>query len=149
MDETDITSLCEWQGPMLSNCSVRIKIPMHDKEPDTLRSILDAEETLRGLGIAFDAGLGGGFRDWEFDWSLTGAVVRVKAMFCLKCWKYLPSGTWPCAVLDSGAMRSYCCKECRAVELAEKGQGEAICLDLPLFSGPDPQAALNKEDTNV
>ena len=39
--------------------------------------VMDAESTLRDAGITFDTStvVGSGIRDWEFDWSLTGATV--------------------------------------------------------------------------
>ena len=42
--------------------------------PDQLKKILEVEKLLHNLGIEFDTGNGRNYRDWEFDFSLKGAV---------------------------------------------------------------------------
>lgn len=36
--------------------------------------IIHIEELLRDVGIDFDRGSGFGYRDWQWDWSLSGPV---------------------------------------------------------------------------
>lgn len=56
-----------------SDVEVYIGIPLKSREQ--LQYILEAEKLLEKAGITFDTGTGFGFRDWQFDWSLSGAVV--------------------------------------------------------------------------
>lgn len=59
----------------IHNCDVRISIPVKGIK---LKVLFEAEKSLRQAGLCFDTGYGGGCRDWEFDWSLTGAYVTFK-----------------------------------------------------------------------
>jgi len=44
-----------------------------------LNDIFDIERRLAKLGIHFDTGAGGGYRDWELDWSIIGPMsVKVR-----------------------------------------------------------------------
>ena len=47
------------------------------------QKIYQAESLLREAGVGFDAGSGGGYQDWELDWSLSGAFLRVKPIRCM------------------------------------------------------------------
>lgn len=43
-----------------------------------LEALFQAEELLLKAGVTFDTGYGCGGRDWEFDWSLKGAYVKLR-----------------------------------------------------------------------
>jgi len=43
-----------------------------------LEALFQAEALLRQAGVTFDTGYGCGGRDWEFDWSLKGAYVKLR-----------------------------------------------------------------------
>jgi len=60
----------------LKDCEVVIKFL--DLSKDQLEHLFKAEDELEKAGVLFDTGAGGGCRDWEFDWSLRGAVVKFK-----------------------------------------------------------------------
>lgn len=57
---------------------VRIEFPNMDKEK--IKHLLKAEKELAKAGITFDTGydLEEHRRDWEFDWSLSNAIVKIK-----------------------------------------------------------------------
>jgi len=60
----------------MKECEVLIQIPITSEEQ--LEHIFKAGEELSKAGIKFDTGYGCGNRDWEFDWSLSGAKVLFK-----------------------------------------------------------------------
>jgi len=56
------------------NAHVHIHIPAKGLQ---LEALFQAEALLRQAGVSFDTGYGCGGRDWEFDWSLKGAYVKL------------------------------------------------------------------------
>ena len=46
------------------------------------QAIYDAERVLSLAGVVFDVNEGKGTRNWELDWSLTGATVAVNDYHC-------------------------------------------------------------------
>jgi len=70
----------------LKEVEVLVKIAIGNS--DRLSLLLKAEQAMREAGIKFDIGCGCGYRDWEFDWSLSGAKVLFKKFSDDK----LPSG---------------------------------------------------------
>ena len=57
------------------NAHVHIHIPAKGLQ---LEALFQAEALLRQAGVSFDTGYGCGGRDWEFDWSLKGAYVKLR-----------------------------------------------------------------------
>lgn len=57
-----------------------VQIQFHDLSKKQLEHLFKAESELLNAGIEFDTGydFGNKRRDWEFDWSLRGASVRIK-----------------------------------------------------------------------
>ena len=70
----------------MKEVEVLIQFPITSKEQ--LEHLFKAGEELAKAGVTFDTGVGGGMRDWEFDWSLKGAKVLFKKFSDGK----LPSG---------------------------------------------------------
>jgi len=62
-------------GKPTHNVHVHISIPASGID---LQKIFQAEQLLHEAGVSFDTGYGGGQRDWEFDWSLRGAFVKLR-----------------------------------------------------------------------
>lgn len=56
---------------------------------EDLEKLFEAQQILNEIGIHFDSGTGGGRRDWELDWSLTGAIIEVRPFRCMQC-EHLP-----------------------------------------------------------
>ena len=65
---------------MLEECEVKIKIPIDKFTDEQWKHLYKAEDELGKIGIKFDTGCGCGHRDWEFDWSLSGAKVLFKRL---------------------------------------------------------------------
>lgn len=135
MEEVNVASLCGFAGNQFSNCQIRVRIPMFDGDMDRLNDIFAAEEALHKIGVRFDAGLGGGYRDWEFDYSLSGAVVQAQKVYCMAC-RQDCSGELPCLVLDTGAVRPFCSDTCRDGYAIPEDR-EAIKLTLNMVSLPE------------
>lgn len=57
------------------NADVLIHIPAKGLQ---LEALFQAESFLRQAGVSFDTGYGCGGRDWNFDWSLKGAYVKLR-----------------------------------------------------------------------
>jgi len=71
VDPDFFTCKCE----PVHNVDVHISIPA---KGENLSKIFKAERLLAEAGISFDTGYGSGCRDWEFDWSLKGAHVKLR-----------------------------------------------------------------------
>jgi len=63
-----------------SNVEATLKIPVDGMTKEQFESLFKAEEYLRKAGVSFDTGMGCGNRDWELDWSLKGAYLRLGKM---------------------------------------------------------------------
>ena len=59
----------------IHNAHVHIHIPAKGLQ---LEALFQAEKLLRQAGLSFDTGYGCGGRDWEWDWSLKGAYVKLR-----------------------------------------------------------------------
>jgi hypothetical protein len=67
-----------WYGDELD---VRVTLTEHklQQEADPFRqlfggAVFQIEKQMRALDIGFDTGMGGGGRDWEWDYSLSGPI---------------------------------------------------------------------------
>jgi len=60
----------------LKECEVLIRF--HNLSEEQRKHLFKAEDELLKAGIYFDTVAGCARRDWEFDWSLTGAQVLFK-----------------------------------------------------------------------
>lgn len=105
-----------------SNGWARLAIPMSGLTDEQRRAVYDADALLRSAGVCFDTGSGFGARDWELDWSLTCAIVKVKEIYCSECkrkgiWGWLPVVVW-----ESGAVYVFCSNECRAKTIESRSQ---------------------------
>ena len=65
-------------GTMIEKTEVLIRFP--NLSDEQRKHLFRAEVELEKAGVTFDTGHGGEGRDWEFDWSLTGAEVLFKKM---------------------------------------------------------------------
>ena len=70
-DNEDFFKAC---GKPVHDVHVHITIPAKGV---ALKKLFEAEKLLRAAGVSFDTGCGCGGRDWEFDWSLKGAHVKL------------------------------------------------------------------------
>ncbi|MGE4358033.1 MAG: hypothetical protein AB7E08_05750 [Candidatus Omnitrophota bacterium] len=80
-----LISKCGYEENIFSNGYAVLKIDVSLMTPEERQKLYEAEKILNELGIDFDTGMGGGFRDWFLDWSLSGAILRTKRMACLHC----------------------------------------------------------------
>lgn len=71
-------SLYQFDIPPPTNVWVFVHIPMWDKSEEDIQKIHKAVELLAEAGVTFDTGHGFGGMDWEWDYSLVGATVRLK-----------------------------------------------------------------------
>ena len=91
------------------------------------RKVYEAEMLLREAGVHFDNGSGEGSRDWELDWSLSGALVEGRPLQCKQCKKPLLRGKvcWGDFSGDPGAYSEPFCSpqhlEQRKATILEKG----------------------------
>ncbi len=67
----------------LPNAWGTLKIDMTLMPEEKRQKVYAAELLLREAGIGFDVGSGGGYREWELDWSLSGACLNVRTLWCL------------------------------------------------------------------
>ena len=63
----------------------RLHIDMTLMQEEQRRKVYEAEMLLREAGVSFDNGSGSGFRDWELDWSLEGAIIETRPLLCKVC----------------------------------------------------------------
>jgi len=62
---------------------VRLQFPIGTMEEPEKAKVLQAMSLLKEAGLSFDTGFGGGVMDWEWDWSLHGAVATVRTFRCM------------------------------------------------------------------
>ena len=101
-------------------------MPKEDRE-----KVYQAELLLHEVGVAFDAGSGDGYREWEMDWSLSGAHVRNRGMHCMasKLHKEVPILTYEVPIYwasvlspgKSGYSYPYCSEVCRNSDSLPEG----------------------------
>ena len=92
--------------------------------------VYQAEILLREAGVGFDTSSGSGFRQWELDWSLRGAFLKVRKPMCISSAHDQPVildyAYW--ATLDTQGMvhtLPYCGVECREQAIrSDKG----VCI---------------------
>lgn len=60
----------------------RLQIDMTLMTSEQREKIYQAERLLKEAGLGFDSGSGVGVRDWELDWSLSGAAALVRPLMC-------------------------------------------------------------------
>src|SRR5690606_23172666 len=122
-------------GPRYPNGWARLTINMSLLTEEEREKVYEAQRLLSEVGVTFDTGSGGGGRDWELDWSLTGALVRVRPLYCMGEHKErveLREGTVYWATWRRPEARHtltwpFCSPECRSKALAER---DAIVLML-------------------
>ena len=112
---------------LFSNGWATLQIDMSMKTLEQREKIYQAEMLLREAGISFDTGSGGGNRDWELDWSLSGATLKIKPIYCL-CNKHKTNEPlsyiyWQVYRTQEGKIVSYayCSKEAREEDRKAKG----------------------------
>ena len=66
-----------------SNAWAVFQIDMTMMAEEARQKVYQAETLLQEAGVRFDRGSGGGFRDWELDWSLSGARLHHRNMRCM------------------------------------------------------------------
>jgi len=121
-DAVDVSGLVKFQGQQFSNGWVKIQIPVSNLSPEQMDHLRQAEDHLRQANIGFDTGTGGGHRDWEFDFSLSGAVVKISTPYCMKC--HLPiHGIVPCAVWANATVYPFCSEDCRETTIKKRAEG--------------------------
>jgi len=55
-----------------------VRIFFADVNDEQMKHLMKAERELMKAGVDFDTGFDGKERDWDFDWSLKGARVKIK-----------------------------------------------------------------------
>lgn len=107
-----------------------IKIDMRLMTPEQREAIWQAGSLLHDAGLHFDTGFGEGCRDWEFDWSLSGARLVAKPIYCMgshEQWRFTDFERilWTVYRSPSGGTPAYayCSEECQ--ETAERGHKES------------------------
>ncbi len=71
-------------SPFYSDGYATLHIDMTLMDDEDRRKVYKAEQLLREAGVGFDMGSGGGFRHWELDWSLSGALIQTRPLACLE-----------------------------------------------------------------
>ena len=89
--------------------------------------VYQAERLLREAGITFDTGSGCGFRDWELDWSLSGAYLKVREIKCMGGHDDKPIldyAFWAIYSSPNGTVLAYayCSDQCRAEAIGKRPQ---------------------------
>lgn len=99
----------------------KLKINMTLMSDEDRKKVYQAERLLKEAGVGFDSGSGCGCRDWELDWSLSGARVEVRPLACLQHTspKVIDGKIhWTTYRLPTGRLCSYpyCSPECQAMD---------------------------------
>lgn len=114
-----------------SNGWARLRIDISMMSPEQRKALSDAENLLSIAGVGFDTGTGGGFRDWELDWSLHGAHVETRPMTCMMNIGHAINDLfWGVYRFPSGNVLSYpyCSVECRDVHRIRLNDAGGECL---------------------
>jgi len=103
----------------LPNAWGTLNIDMTMMEEEDRKKVYAAEILLEEAGIVFDTSSGGGYREWELDWSLSGAFLTVRPLWCLESKKvgHSMGGRIHWAVMRTNDGRvlcdAFCSVECR------------------------------------
>lgn len=112
----DLYKPCE-SGIRFPRAWATLQIDMTLMSEDNRRKVYQAEKLLSEVGITFDTSSGEGNRDWELDWSLTGAFLKVRPIYCMehRSPKNLDYAYWVVYKIPRGPVLSYayCSPECR------------------------------------
>jgi len=115
--------------PMFSDGWATLSIDMTMLSEEQRQKVYQVENLLIEIGVGFDKGSGFGYRDWELDWSLSGALVKAKSLYCMNCSTgenrtSVPKPVWAIWKASSGSVLSYpyCSEVCRSAD-AKKGSG--------------------------
>lgn len=129
--EEDFDNLSCPSGRKLPNGWATLTIDTSLMSKEQLDKLFQAEQLLLDIGVHFDTGYGGGGRDWELDWSLSGATLTVRPMECMAgdCKSVAVSvfGHWQGTSKRIYAY-TYCSMECLRKDLANKRKSGWILL---------------------
>ena len=119
----DLYGFC---GLPVSNGWATLTIQMSDMSEEDRKKVYQAESLLREVGVSFDGGSGFGGRDWELDYSLDGAILRVSEVNCHKCRKKPLFGWLPVVVWEDRGCTAYCSDECRQAVIEERANDRIV-----------------------
>jgi len=116
-----------------------LRIDMTLMPEESRKKVYEAENLLNKAGVVFDTGSGGGYRDWELDWSLSGAYLKVRRLTCMG--EHEPEqkslenyAYWAILRQEQGGMvvsYAYCSERCRADSIARtRGIGYEVILNM-------------------
>jgi len=103
----------------LPNAWGTLNIDMTMMEEEDRKKVYAAEVLLEEAGIVFDTSSGQGYREWELDWSLSGAFLKVRPLWCLESKKaeHPMGGRIHWAIIRTSDGRvlcdAFCSVECR------------------------------------
>ena len=123
------------QGSRMSNGWARLTIDMTLLTEAQRNKVYQAEQLLHEVGINFDTGSGGGGRDWELDWSLTGANVTIRPLVCMLCHtELMPKEATFAHLYDQEYShnvytRSYCSEEHLKLSLDESDRYQLLAME--------------------
>ncbi|KKN82042.1 hypothetical protein LCGC14_0313090 [marine sediment metagenome] len=92
-----------------SNGYATLKIDMSLITTEQRHMVYEAERLLRSAGVEFDVNSGKGFRNWELDWSLSGATLQVRPIVCchVTCMEPVVDPFWSCLQTASARVVAY------------------------------------------
>lgn len=98
--------------------------------------VYEAQRLLSEVGISFDTGSGAGGRDWELDWSLSGAYLKIRPLKCMKCQKEGKPEIWVIYRIREGRVvrYPYCSTKCTDEDMTRAPSWEVLARvssDLP------------------
>lgn len=146
----------EGDGPSFPTHWATLKIDMRLMTEEQKAHIWEASNHLKDAGLGFDTGFGGGTRDWELDWSLSGAYLAVRPLYCMYGDAHDPRldletaevwAVWHTKDTDHTLSYPYCSVECLEASIAQKLTSDrwALVLRQPLAQ---TEGSL-KEDRNA
>jgi len=101
-----------------------LQIDMALMSKEDREKVYQAERLLQEAGITFDTGSGSGYRDWELDWSLTGAFLKIRPFYCMGCHgaQSISRPYWAIYRNSEGHCVSYvyCSQKCRQKDVQTK-----------------------------
>ena len=115
-------------GDIFPRAWATLRIDMRLMTPEQQEAVWQASALLRQAGLWFDTGFGCGQRDWELDWSLSGAFLAVKPIYCMNHGNHPGRHTsfspvyWTTYAVPTGRCfnYAYCSEICRRADTDER-----------------------------
>lgn len=96
--------------------------------PEDREKLYQAVDLLRDIGFTCDTGMGCGGFDLELDWSVSGAVLKVRAIRCLECNKPNLTHAYWAVYAHTGRTNAYafCSPACRQAHHARASRWTVV-----------------------